>query len=196
MQKIVFFFKNLDTQEWILLITIFLLFVALVTLVMIIVQSRKPKPIITVDEEDGVLKYKNIGDDSAIDIQTEEVSLNLFSIFFSPVNLMQPDDKLKLEPKVTGRTPDAEYYLGACKDMRKEPFPYFEGHGVYWYTFVTHYKSTKGKKYLSVVLVRCKTKKVEHKLNGRKWWINFLDKFKLIRNFPKPPKDAPLYKSD
>lgn len=66
MQRITFFFKNLNTQEWILLITILLLFVALVTLVIIIVQSRKPKPIITVDEEDGVLKYKNIGDDSAL----------------------------------------------------------------------------------------------------------------------------------
>lgn len=187
------FFKNLDTQEWLLLLT---LVVAIIFLFVTIWIRRKPKPIITVDEEDGVLKYKNIGNDSAIDIQTEEVSLNLFSIFFSPVNLMQPNDKLKLEPKVTGRTPDAEYYLGACKDMRIEPFPYFEGHGVYWYTFVTHYKSTKGKKYLSVVLVRCKTKKVEHKLNGRKWWINFLDKYKLIRNFPKPPKDAPLCKPD
>ena len=80
--------------------------------------------------------------------------------------------------------------------MEKEVFPYFEGLGVYWYSLVTHYKSTKGKNYISVVLVRCKTKKVEHKLDGRKWWVNFLDKFKLIRNLPKPPKNAHLYQSD
>lgn len=186
----------MNTQEWILFLTALILIVAVVTLIVIILQRRKPKPMITVDEEDGVLKYKNIGYDSAFDIQTEKVSLNIFSIFFSAINLLQPNENLKLESKIAGRTPEAEYYLGACEDLGKELFPYFEGLGVHWYSLVTHYKSTKGKKYISVVLVRCKTKKVEHKLSGRKWWINFLDKFKLIRNFPKPPKNAHLYQSD
>lgn len=183
----------MNTQEWILFLTAFIFIVAVITLIVIILQRRKPKPIVTVDEEDGVLKYKNIGDDSAIDIQTEEVNLNLFSIFFSATNLLQPNNKQKLESKVTGKTREAEYFLGACEDLEKELFPYFEGFGVHWYTLVTNYKSTKGKKYISIVLVRCKTKKAEHKLNGRKLWINFLDKFKLIRNLPKSPKDTHLY---
>lgn len=186
----------MNTQKGLLIFTVLLVIMTLITLIVQIVQRRKPKPIITVDEEEGVLKYKNIGDDSAVEIQTEEVSLNLFSIFFSTVNLLQPNEKLKLEAKVTGKTSDVEHYLGWCEDLEKKLFPYFEGPGVYRYPLVTHYKSTKGKKYMSVVLVRCKAKKVEHKLSGRKCWINFLDKFNLIRNLPKPPKDAHLYQSD
>lgn len=190
------FFENLNTQEWILLFAALLLVVTLILLFVTIWIRRKPKPLVTVDEEDGVLKYKNIGDDSAVDIQTEEVNLNIFNIFFSAVNLLQSKKNIRVKSRVTGRNPEAEHYLGACKDHGIELFPYFADLRVYWYSLVTHYKNIKGKKYISVVIVRCKTNKVEHKLNGRKWWINFLDKFRLIRNFPKPPKDAHLYKSD
>ena len=102
------FFKNLDTQGWLLLLT---LVVAIIFLFVTISIRRKPKPFITVDEEDGVLKYKNIGDDSAINIQTEEVNLNLFSIFFPKINLLEPTHKKNLEPRVTGRTSQAEHYV-------------------------------------------------------------------------------------
>jgi hypothetical protein len=93
----------MNTQEGLFILTGLILIVAVITLVVLIVHGRKPKPIIIVDEEEGVLKYKNIGNDSAVEIQTEEVSLNLFSIFFSTVNLLQPNEKLKLEAKVTGK---------------------------------------------------------------------------------------------
>ncbi|MEA2006250.1 MAG: hypothetical protein U9O50_08365 [Acidobacteriota bacterium] len=178
------------------MLTLLLLIVAVITYLEVRRQRRKLKPIVTVDEEDGVLEYKNIGDNSAFDIQTEEVNLNLSSIFFSSINLLQPNDPKLLESKVTARNSDAEHYLGVCEDHGIKLFPYFEGLKVHWYSLVTHYRNIKGKKYISVVLVRCETKKIEHKLQGRKWWINMLDKFKLIRNFPKPPKDAHLFLSD
>jgi len=101
----------MNTQYWILLLTLLLLIVAVITYLEVRRQRRKLKPIVTVDEEDGVLKYKNIGDDSAFDIQTEEVNLNLFSIFFSSINLLQPNDPKLLESKVTARNSDAEHYL-------------------------------------------------------------------------------------
>ena len=63
-------------------------------------------------------------------------------------------------------------------------------------TLYQKYISTKGKKFISVVLVRSTTKNVEHKLCGREWWINLLDKLGLIRKLPKPPKDVHLYTSD
>ena len=189
-------FENLNTQKWILLLTVLLLVVTLILLFVTIWMRRKPKPLITVDEEDGVLKYKNIGDDSAIDIQTEEVNLNLFSIFFPKINLLEPTHKKNLEPKVTGRTSQAEHYVGACEEFEVELFPYFKVPGIYWYTLVTHYENLKGKKFISVVLVRCTTKNVEHKLCGREWWINLLDKLGLIRKLPKPPKDVHFYTSD
>lgn len=53
----------MNTQYWILLLTALLLFIAVITYMEVRRQRRKPKPIVTVDEEDGVLKYKNIGDD-------------------------------------------------------------------------------------------------------------------------------------
>jgi len=189
-------FENLDTQEWILLLTVLLVVVTLIFLFVTIWIRRKPKPLITVDEEDGVLKYKNIGDDSAINIQTEEVNLNLFSIFFPKINLLEPTHKKNLEPRVTGRTSQAEHYVGAFEELENELFPYFKVPGIYWYTLVTHYENLKGKKFISVVLVRCTTKNVEHKLCGREWWINLLDKLGLIRKLPKPPKDVHLYTSD
>ena len=189
-------FKSMDTQEWILFLTALILIVGVVTFIVIVLQRRKPKPIVTVDEEDGVLKYKNIGDDSAIDIQTEEVNLNLFSIFFPKINLLEPTHKKNLEPRVTGRTSQAEHYVGAFEELENELFPYFKVPGIYWYTLVTHYENLKGKKFISVVLVRCTTKNVEHKLCGREWWINLLDKLGLIRKLPKPPKDVHLYTSD
>jgi len=89
------FFENLDTQEWILLLTVLLLVVTLILLFVTIWIRRKPKPLVTVDEEDGVLKYRNIGDDTAVDIQTEEVTLKVFTIFFTRINLLQADDKKK-----------------------------------------------------------------------------------------------------
>jgi len=139
----------MSTQIWILLLTALLLLVALITYMEVRRQRRKPKPIVTVDEEDGVLKYMNIGDDSAFDIQTEEVNLNLFSIFFSSVNLLKSNKNKLLESRITGRNPEAEYYLGACEDHDIKLFPYFEGLKVHWYPLVTHYKNIKGKKYIS-----------------------------------------------
>lgn len=183
-----FFLEELNIQLWQLIVGIITVFVAVITLIVIIVQRNRPNPLVTIDDEDGMLYYKNIGDAPAINIQSWEVTLNLISIIFPKINLLEPKTKKELIPKLSGKTFQAQYFVDACNDLKINKFPYFERLNIFWYTIVTHYENSKGRKYLSVVLVRSKVQKIEHKLSGSEWWIKFLDKLKLIRKVPKPPK--------
>ena len=83
----------MDYLKGTFLFTVALFFLALIGFIIKLIKKPHPKLTLIYSDSEG-LKYKNIGNDTAHDIKIEERELNLFSIFFKPLPLLEPKEEI------------------------------------------------------------------------------------------------------
>ncbi len=142
-----------------LIFTVCLVVLGVITLIVLIVQGkRKASPEVILVHSLGV-SCKNTGKETAFNVKVSECELNVFSIFFQPISVLEPGASTKLEYRIVGRNKEAysiikgvgETYLG---------FPYFEGMKVEKYWLNIHYEDAKKKEYKTEMVVDCRLKKI------------------------------------
>jgi hypothetical protein len=164
---------SMNTETWILLATL----AAIIFSIWLTYEIKKttirqaerevtPK-IVLLNHRD--FTYKNLGKGDAINIQVDELTIDLVSVSFKPLGLLESHSSAKVNFNIVSRNSEVEAIREGFGEVAEEILrpPFFEGLKVPKYELTIHYQNVEKRRFMSEVLVDCDKRRIELLKSGK-----------------------------